>query len=69
MLARSPSSGPDVRTIKVPVSVSTKAPAVRLTFVVRTNAKGKVGAENFFLVDRTTLSDAASGTNSSRTYQ
>jgi len=49
MLARGPSSGADERTIKVPVSISTKAPAARVRFVVRANATGKVGAENFYL--------------------
>jgi VWFA-related protein len=49
MAARAPSGGPDTRTVRLPVSISTKAPAVRLRFVVRANATGKVGAENFYL--------------------
>jgi hypothetical protein len=69
MLARAPSGGPDTRKIRVPVSISTKAPAARLRFLVRANATGKVGAENFFLVDRNTLSDPAMGTNPNRTYR
>jgi hypothetical protein len=49
MLARAPSAGPDVRTIRIPVTIGTKAPATRLRFLVRANATGKVGAENFYL--------------------
>jgi hypothetical protein len=59
--ARTSSNGPDLRTIRVPVSVATKAPAVRLRFVVRANATGKLGAENFYLVDERTLTDPATG--------
>jgi VWFA-related protein len=50
MAARAASAGPDTRTVRLPVSISTKAPVVRLRFVVRANSTGKVGAENYFLV-------------------
>jgi VWFA-related protein len=63
-----PSSGPDVRAVNIPVSVGTKQPAARVRVVVRANATGKVGAENFFLVDPKTLADPASGVNVRRRY-
>jgi VWFA-related protein len=69
MSTRAPSSGPDKRIVQLPVTIATKAPAVRLRFVVRANATGKVGAENFFLVDKKALADPALGTNPNRTYR
>jgi VWFA-related protein len=49
MKAAAAEGGPDMRPVVLPVTLSTKAPAVRLRFVVRANANGKVGAENYFL--------------------
>jgi VWFA-related protein len=69
MLAGAPADAPDARSIQVPVNISTKAPAARIRFVVRANGSGKVGAENFFLVDKKTLSDPASGVDARRTYR
>jgi len=51
----------DNRSVTVPITVASAPPAARLRFVVRSNASGKVGAENVFLVDRKTLSDPATG--------
>jgi VWFA-related protein len=51
----------DDRTVNVPVTIATATPAARLRFVVRSNANGKIGADNVFLVDRKTLSDPATG--------
>jgi VWFA-related protein len=51
----------DARSVNVPVTIATAPPAARLRFVVRSNANGKIGADNVFLVDRKTLSDPATG--------
>lgn len=51
----------DDRLVNLPATVSTATPAARLRFVVRSNANGKIGAENVFLVDRKTLSDPSTG--------
>ena len=51
----------DDRWINLAETVATATPAARLRFVVRSNANGKIGAENVFLVDRKTLSDPATG--------
>ncbi len=40
---------PGRRLIKIPVDISTKAPATRIRFVVRANGNGKIGAQNFML--------------------
>jgi VWFA-related protein len=51
----------DDRWVNLPTIISTATPAARLRFVVRSNANGKIGAENVFLVDRKTLSDPSTG--------
>jgi hypothetical protein len=51
----------DDRLVNLPATISTAAPAARLRFVVRSDANGKIGAENVFLVDRKTLSDPSTG--------
>jgi hypothetical protein len=56
----------DDRLVNVPLTISTASPAARLRFVVRSNANGKIGAENVFLVDRKTLSDPATGLKAER---
>ena len=63
-----PTSGRDVRAVVIPVNISTKAPVARVRFVVRANANGKVGAENYFLVDPKTLPDPASGLRRDKKY-
>lgn len=57
----------DDRWVNLPETIATAAPAARLRFVVRSNANGKIGAENIFLVDRKTLSDPATGLKPERT--
>jgi hypothetical protein len=57
----------DDRWLNLQETISTATPAARLRFVVRSNANGKVGAENVFLVDRKTLSDPATGLKPERT--
>ncbi len=51
----------DNRPVSVPVTLPTAPPAARLRIVVRSNANGKIAAQNIFLVDRKTLSDPATG--------
>jgi VWFA-related protein len=41
--------------------ISTAPPAARIRIVVRVNRTGKIGADNFFLVDRKTLDDPEVG--------
>ena len=54
-------TGPDARPVSLPVSVGTGAQVARVRFVVRSNESGKIGAENFYLVDEKTLTDPAAG--------
>jgi VWFA-related protein len=68
MKTQPPADGPDERPVMVPVTISTKAPVARIRFVVRANGNGKLGAENFFLVDPKTLPDPASGVSRDRKY-
>jgi VWFA-related protein len=56
----------DDHVINLPQTISTAVPAARIRLVVRSNANGKVGAENVFLVDRKTLSDPATGVKAER---
>jgi hypothetical protein len=49
------------RLLTVMLSISTEPPAARIRFVVRINRTGKLGADNFFLVDKKTLSDPTTG--------
>jgi VWFA-related protein len=55
------SGGVGERSIPIPVSIATTTPAARIRFVVRANGNGKIGAESYFLVDRSTLDDPATG--------
>ena len=43
------------RKVELSTTLDTRAPAVRVRFIVLGNGNGKIGAENFFLVDRKTL--------------
>jgi hypothetical protein len=52
---------PSKPVIALTETVSTKPPAARLRFVVRVNGTGKIGAQNYFLVDPKTLSDPNTG--------
>jgi hypothetical protein len=60
--------GVDTRPVVIPMNIPTKAPVARVRFVVRADASGKVGAENFFLVDPKTIADPASGASRLRRY-
>jgi hypothetical protein len=68
-IGSAPADGPDKRTLRLPVTIATAAPAARLRFVVRANGDGKLGAANFFLADRNTLSDPAMGTDKKNNYK
>ena len=50
---------PEKGMIKIPVSISTASPAVRVRFVVRANGSGKMGAANYFLVDQKVMAEPA----------
>jgi VWFA-related protein len=45
-------SRPDGRTLELKISLPTQPPAARVRFVLRDNLSGKVGADNYFLVDK-----------------
>jgi len=49
------------RKVEISTSVETQSPAARVRFIVRANGNGRIGADNFFLVDRNTLKDPATG--------
>jgi VWFA-related protein len=50
-------------TVDVAATVATQPPAARVRLIVRDNASGKIGADNFFLVDRKSIADPATGLN------
>lgn len=49
------------RKVQVATSLDTRSPAARVRFIVLGNTNGRIGADNFFLVDRNTLKDSATG--------
>jgi hypothetical protein len=49
------------RKVEISTSIETQSPAARVRFIVRANGNGQIGADNFFLVDRNTLKDPATG--------
>jgi VWFA-related protein len=56
------------RKVEISTSLDTRAPAARVRFIVLGNGNGKIGADNFFLVDRNTLKDPATGLKPSATH-
>jgi hypothetical protein len=56
------------RKVQVATSLDTQSPAARVRFIVLGNSNGRVGADNFFLVDRRTLKDPAIGLKPSETH-
>jgi VWFA-related protein len=66
-LAGLPAGDTESRTVEIATSLDTRSPAARVRFIVLGNANGKIGADNFFLVDRKTLKDSATGLKPSRT--
>jgi VWFA-related protein len=53
------------RNVQLTASLDTHTPAARIRFIVVGSSNGKIGADNFFLVDRKTLKDAATGVKAS----
>ena len=51
----------ETRKVQLATSLDTRAPAARVRFIVLGNANGRIGADNFFLVDRNTLKDPSTG--------
>jgi VWFA-related protein len=49
--------------IHTSASIPTAPPAARLRIVVRIGQNGKLGAQNFYLVDKSTITDPATGLN------
>jgi VWFA-related protein len=49
------------RKVQIATSLDTRGPAARVRFIVLGNSNGKIGADNYFLVDRRTLKDPATG--------
>ena len=49
------------RKVQIATSLDTQSPAARVRFIVLGNTNGRIGADNFFLVDRNTLKDGATG--------
>jgi len=61
-LSPDPSGNPPVpHDVSIAEIIPTKAPVARLRFVVRNGQNGKLGAENFYLVDKGTIVDHATG--------
>lgn len=60
-LARLQSGETESRTVQIATSLDTQSPAARVRFIVLGDTNGKIGADNFFLVDRNTLKDSATG--------
>jgi VWFA-related protein len=59
-------NGPDGATpisahLRLLATIGTKAPAARLRFVVRVDGNGKIGADNFYLVDKSLITDPLMG--------
>ncbi|SNT32762.1 VWFA-related domain-containing protein [Granulicella rosea] len=55
--------GANDKEIRLSASIPTATPAARLRFVLRVEADGRMGANNFYLVDPATLDDPATGMN------
>ncbi len=51
------------KEIRLTTSIPTATPVARLRFVLRVEADGRMGANNFYLVDPATLDDPATGMN------
>ncbi len=67
-LAPLPSGKEDSRSIPVTASLDTTPPAARIRFVVRSDANGKIGTGNLFLVDRETLKDPVTGLKTQKAH-
>jgi hypothetical protein len=56
-------NSPVPNDISISESISTTGPAARLRFVVRNGHNGKLGAQNYYLVDKHTITDSTTGLN------
>jgi len=54
---------PAPHDLSISESISTTIPAARLRFVVRNGHNGKLGAQNYYLVDKHTITDSTTGLN------
>ena len=60
-LAELPDGQSESRTVHLTTPLNPELPIARVRIVIRSNSNGKTGAENFFLIDRSTLKDGATG--------
>ncbi|HZQ43694.1 MAG TPA: VWA domain-containing protein [Acidobacteriaceae bacterium] len=60
-LADLPGDQPESRTVHVTTPLNSALPIARVRIVIRSNSNGKTGADNFFVIDRSTLKDRATG--------
>ena len=60
-LARLQPGQTESRSVQIATSLDTRNPAARVRFIVLGNENGRIGADNFFLVDPKTLKDSAIG--------
>ena len=60
-LAELPDGQSESRTIHLTTPLNPELPIARVRIVIRSNSNGKTGADNFFLTDRSTLKDPATG--------
>ena len=67
-LARLQSADTESRKVQIATSLDTRSPAARVRFIVLGNSNGKIGADNYFLVDRRSLKDPATGLKPSSTH-
>ena len=56
-----PEGKTETRTVAITVPALADSTVARVRFVLRSTGSGKVGADNFFLVDRKTLADPVTG--------
>jgi VWFA-related protein len=56
-------SGSLTAELTLHITLPTQSPAARLRFVVRMDRSGKLGADNFFLVNKKSLNDPSTGLN------
>ena len=60
-LAELPDGQSESRTVHLTTPLNPALPIARLRVVVRSNANGRIGADNLFLVDRASLKDRSTG--------
>jgi VWFA-related protein len=63
VLTAESTSGSQATGLTLHITIPTQSPAARLRFVVRMNHSGKLGTDNFFLVDKKNFNDPSTGLN------